>query len=223
MVACAESAGDEGDRRDEGTPGDAAVRVNARPSTTRLFDVQTVDADQPVTITADRIEFDNKQRVAIFDGGVKVVHSQFNLMAEQVFVFLDEENELKHILAQETVVMTNENIRAVCDWALYTHAEGTLVMRATVEGNVAQITRGPMDTMFGYQITLWLEDERMEVVKFPDSSTQGTIIISPGTLRPGGVKKETPEPKEEPAETDAEPAPPARKPSLYKDPEAVEE
>jgi len=186
------------------------------------FDRGGFDVEQPMVITADRIEFDNKEKVAIFDGQVKVAHSQFNLTAEQVFVFIDDANELRNILAQGAVVMTNENLRASCDWALYTRAEGTLVMRAGEEGNIAQIMRGA-DSTEGYQITLWLEDERIEAVKSPDSTSRATFTISPGTLRPGGAKKEAPEEKPEEEKTEEPEKPAPVKPSLYTDPEAQAE
>ena len=183
------------------------------------FDRGAFDAEQPMVVTADRIEFNNKEKVAIFDGQVKVTHSQFYLTADQVFVFMDDANELKNILAQGEVVVTNENNRASCDWALYTRAEDTLVMRAN-EGSVARLSRGA-DSAQGYQITLWLADELLEIIKFPDSSSQGMFTISGETLRPGGAKKETPE--EEPVDVDADAPAKTPAPALYLDPEATAE
>jgi len=172
------------------------------------FERGAFDTGLPMTITSERSEFANKEKVAIFDGQVKVTHPQFNLEAEQVFVFLNDANELKNILAQGVVVMTNDSIRAMCDWALYTRAEGTLVMRATVEGSTAKLLRGTVDSWLGTQITLWLEDGRIEVINSQLTFTMGT----------GGATKETPEPEEEKT---VEPEKP--KPSLYTDPEAQAE
>ena len=182
------------------------------------FERGAFDTEQPMTITSDRFEFDYKQMVAIFDEQVKVTHPQFYLEADQVFVFIDDTNEakkndLKNILAQGNVVMTNDKNRASCDWVLYTRAEGTLVMRAN-EGGYAQLMRGA-DSQEAKEFTLWLDDGRMQAV----GGTKTTI--SPETLKPGGAKKETPEVKKPEEEILVDPEKPAVvKPSLYKDPEA---
>jgi len=182
----------------------------------RLFSAQSMDIDQPMTITSERFEYDNKQMVAIFDENVKVAHPQFYLEAEQIFIFIDDDKKLKHILAQGSVRMTNENHRAMCEWALYTREEGTLMMRGN-EGGIVQLTRGN-DVQEGRQITIWMDDERMVV-------EGSTTVISPETLRPGRDVKKAPEPgeKNEPAETDEPPPPKTERPSLYRNPEARQE
>jgi len=177
-----------------------------------MFNRGMLDVDQPMTITSDRFEFDYKQKVAIFDANVKLAHPQFYLEADVVFVFLDGEgdklNELKNILAQGGVVMTNDDRRAECDWALYSRAEGTLVMRP-VERPLARIAQGS-NWQTGTNITFWVEDGRMTV-------EGSTVQIAGDTLRPGRDKKPAKEPEEEPAQEKP------RGPSLYKDPEAKAE
>jgi len=179
---------------------------------TRLFDRSTLDPTQPMTITSQRFEFDYKQLVAIFDADVKVAHPQFYLEADLVFVFITETNDVKNILAQGNVLMTNETSRAECDWALYTREEGTLVMKAADENGVAKITHGK-DLVTGPVITFWLDDERMTV----EGGFGGQL--SPETLRQNREEK----PAKEPEEKSAEDAPEKPKPSLYKDPEAKKE
>ncbi len=178
----------------------------------RMFSRGAIDMTQPTRITSERFEFDYKQMVAIFDEQVKVVHPQFYLEADRVFVFIDGTNDVKHILALGDVVMTNENRRAVCDKAMFSKAEGTLVL--TGVNRSAQLTRG-MDGVAGERITLWLEDERMVV----EGQTGSEFVIGPTTLKQGRDDKPEKPTKDKPAEAPEKPAEDG--PSLYTDPEAT--
>jgi len=121
-------------------------------------------------ITSERIEFDYKEMVAVFDENVRVENPQFLMLADRVLVFLDGTNDVRQILAIGRVSVTNELRSASCDRAVYTRAAEQIVLT----GN-AHLRRGA-DFVRGDRIDIWLNDERMEV-------SPGTFVIAPGTIK----------------------------------------
>ncbi len=134
----------------------------------------------PTVITAERIEFDYKEMVAVFDEDVNVKNEQFVMLADRVLVFLEGTNDVRQLLAMGHVALTNENRSAVCDRAVYTRATQQIVLTGD-----AKLQREG-DSVSGDRITIWLNDERMEV-------SPGTFVISPGTIKErdqlGGSRK----------------------------------
>ena len=134
-------------------------------------------------ITADKIEFDNKEGVILFDENVLVDDEQFMLRSERLLVFMEGTNDVKQIMAIGAVVITNENRSASCDKAVYTRANGQIVMT----GNARLLQAGAKGgEVQGEKITFWLNDERMEVSK------GSRVVLPPGTFKkvdglPGGV------------------------------------
>ncbi len=123
-------------------------------------------------ITADRIEFDNKEGVILFDNNVLVDDAQFVMRSEQLLVFTDGTNDIHQIMAIGSVNLTNENRSAVCDRAVYTRKDGQIVMT----GNV-KLLQHDKDTaaIEGNKITIWVDDERMLV-------EPGRLVLPPGMM-----------------------------------------
>lgn len=126
-------------------------------------------------ITADRIEFDNKEGVILFDNNVLVDDAQFVMRSEQLLVFTDGTNDIHQIMAIGSVNLTNENRSAVCDKAVYTRKDGQIVMT----GNV-KLLQHDKDTaaIEGNKITIWVDDERMLV-------EPGRLVLPPGMMDKG--------------------------------------
>ena len=128
-------------------------------------------------ITADKIEFDNKEGVILFDNHVLVDDERFVLRSNRLLVFLDGTNDVKQILAVGNVVITNETRTASCNKAVYTKESGQIVMtgdaRLVNGGNKGGEVRGE-------RITFWLNDERMEV------SAGSKVVLPPGTFKKAG-------------------------------------
>ncbi len=128
-------------------------------------------------ITADKIEFDNKEGVILLDNNVLVDDERFVLRSKRLLVFLDGTNDVKQILAVGNVVITNENRIASCDKAVYTKENGQVVMT----GNARLLNGGNRGgEVRGERITFWLDDERMEV------SAGSKVVLPPGTFRKAG-------------------------------------
>lgn len=117
-------------------------------------------------ITADRMEYNYKEAVAIMTDNVLVDDPRFRLTSDRLFVFLDGTNSLSQLVVLGNVTVLNENRRATCDKAVYTKSEGRLVM----VGN-ARLTNvgdnGKETSVSGDKITIWTDDQRMEVYPRP--------------------------------------------------------
>ena len=128
-------------------------------------------------ITATSMEYNYKEAVVVMTDDVVVDDARFRLTADRLFVFLDGTNSLSQLVVMGRVAVSNENRRAVCDRAVYTKADGKLVM----VGN-AKLTNlaadGKQSSVAGDKITIWTDDQRMEVyprptLTLPAGSTDG--------------------------------------------------
>lgn len=135
--------------------------------------------EQESVITADKIEFDNKEGVILFDQNVVVDDAQFQLKSDRLLVFMKGTNDVNQIMAIGSVVITNENRSAVCDKAVYTKESGQIVMT----GNAKLRQEGAKGgEVLGDRIVFWLNDERMEVSK------RSRVVLPPGTFKRGTGK-----------------------------------
>ena len=130
-------------------------------------------------ITAERIEFDNKEGVILFDQKVLVDDEQFVMRADQLLVFMEGTNDVQQIMAVGSVSITNDNRCASCDKAVYTKKSGQIVMT----GHAKLMRQGSQGgEVTGERITFWLDDERMEV--YPN----GRVVLPPGTFNKSDSK-----------------------------------
>ena len=135
--------------------------------------------EREAVITANRIEFDNKEGVILFDENVLVDDAQFIMRSERLLVFMEGTNDVQQILAIGAVSITNENRAASCDKAVYTKKSGQIVMT----GNARLMRQGDQGgEVTGNRITFWLDDERMEV-------SPGRVVLPPGTFNKADAKK----------------------------------
>jgi len=126
------------------------------------------------TITADKIEFDNKEGVILFDKNVLVDDEQFIMRSDRLIVFMAGTNDVDQIMAIGHVSLTNENRSAKCDKAVYTRKDSQIVLtgNAVLEqgGDKAGAVSGP-------QIAIWLDDEKIEV------RGGGKVTLPPDTFK----------------------------------------
>ena len=125
-------------------------------------------------ITADKIEFDNKEGVILFDQNVLVSDPQFVMRSDRLIVFLEGTNDVNQIMAIGNVSLTNENRSARCDKAVYTRKEGQIVMSGEVELRQGGDKSG---AVFGKKMAIWLNEERMEILE------GGKVTLPPDTFK----------------------------------------
>jgi lipopolysaccharide transport protein LptA len=130
-------------------------------------------------ITAERIEFDNKEGVILFDENVLVDDEQFVMRSDRLLVFMEGTNDVQQIMAVGNVSITNQSRSASCGKAVYTKKDGQIVMT----GKARLMSQGDKGgEVAGDRIVFWLNDERMEV--YP-----GRVVLPPGTFNKADATK----------------------------------
>ena len=109
------------------------------------------------TITSDRLEFDYKEYIALFEGHVKIVDPQFTMTSDKMLIFFENTNSVSRVDAVGHVHMESLDRKATCGKAVYTRNNGAIVM--TIDPIV---TKGE-NTLRGQKITVWLGSSRVDV------------------------------------------------------------
>ena len=135
-------------------------------------------AERESVITAKKIEFDNKEGVILFDENVLVDDAQFVMRSDRLLVFMEGTNDVQQVMAIGNVSITNANRAAQCDKAVYTKKDGRIVMTGTAR--LRQVGKEAGEVA-GDRITIWVDDERMEV-------SPGRVVLPPGTFSKGSQK-----------------------------------
>lgn len=164
----------------QNAPVETPVVVVGKPAADA--NVSTNVAARESVITAKRIEFDNKEGVILFDEDVLVDDPQFLMRSDRLLVFMEGTNDVQQIMAVGRVSITNANRTASCDKAVYTKKDGRIVM--TGDARLKQQGKQAADVA-GERITIWVDDERMEVVP-------GHVVLPPGTFNKSGMQKMLP-------------------------------
>jgi len=107
-------------------------------------------------ITANKLAFDYKKRVATFEGDVSVVDPEVRMSSDTMTVTFNASNDVDLVRASGDVRIWQGVRVAKCDRAVYDAGEGKVVLM----GN-AELNRGK-DLIRGKIITFWVNEERME-------------------------------------------------------------
>ena len=177
----------------------AAPKQEAKKKTpASFFGMDTKDSgkDAPqreTVITADKIDFDNKEGIILFDENVLIDDAQFIMRSDRLMVFMEGTNDVSQILAIGNVNITNELRHATCDKAVYTRKDAQIVMSADGDKDVHLETQGDSaGTVKGARVVIWLDDERVQVLSREGAAQQPKVTIpSLGSLNraTGGEKK----------------------------------
>lgn len=125
-------------------------------------------AQQKMIVTSSEQSVNYSKRLLIYKGDVKVTWEDMELEAEQIEVYLTEENTLNKIVAKGKVKInrTINNIQVNCQVATYMYEDGIL----TLEGDV-QYTDEMGNNLLAEQMTIWTEEERLEAKGSPVVAT----------------------------------------------------
>ncbi|MGN0854837.1 MAG: LptA/OstA family protein [Kiritimatiellia bacterium] len=157
-------------------------------------------APRSVRITSDRTDFDRREGVIMFDRNVFVDDAEYQMHADQLYVFLDtnrldrvgrtEEHQssdvLRRIVALGNVSITNAARVGSCAKAVYTKATSKIVMYGdSAKGLFATLTDNGRrrSQVEGRRITFWIDTEQVEV----EGST--VTLDAGGFSGPDGAKK----------------------------------
>lgn len=156
----------------------AAPETGKKPDKAAKVQKAAETPGREAVITANRIEFDNKEGVILFDENVLVDDERFVMRSDRLLVFMEGTNDVQQIMAVGRVSITNQNRSASCEKAVYTKKDGQIVMT----GSARLMRQGDEGgEVTGNRITFWLDDERMEV-------SPGRVVLPPGTFKKADTK-----------------------------------
>ena len=128
-------------------------------------DPKAAAAPRSVKITSERTDYDRKEGVIMFDRNVCVDDVEYQMHANQLYVFLDGTNDLKRIVAIGNVAITNDMRVGTCAKAAYTKSTSKIVMYGDGESVMARLEDNGKNrsSVEGRKITFWIDSEQVEV------------------------------------------------------------
>ncbi|MDG1996272.1 MAG: LptA/OstA family protein [Emcibacteraceae bacterium] len=102
------------------------------------------NVDNPVDISADRLEVKQKENIAFFTGNVVVTQSDMSLVSDRITVFYEGEREegntssISRLDASGNVVMTSQTETIRSTWGVYDLAEKIITLGGQVVFNNAE-------------------------------------------------------------------------------------
>ncbi|MGI8640518.1 MAG: LPS export ABC transporter periplasmic protein LptC [Pyrinomonadaceae bacterium] len=137
-----------------------------------LYDVKKKENGKestvPVFASANKLFYEKDKNVLRYEGNVDIRQGTDRIIAGVANVFLNDKNEVSQTVAENNVVITQPNRKAVGDYAQYTAVDEKVVLR----GNPAKIEDGENGSSQGAQMTVFLREKRVvSESKTPQNNT----------------------------------------------------
>ena len=132
------------------------------------------NADQPLRITSQQLEADNKNSVIIFSGNVVAKQGKVTIYADSARVYYEkkeEGNEIREVVATGNVKIQEADRLAVAQNAVFTNAEQKIVLTGQ-----PKVWQGK-DMVSGEKITILLEEDKSFVESGPERRVE--VILYP--------------------------------------------
>ena len=125
-------------------------------------------------ITSDHLLFDYGNKLAVFTGNVVVTDPDMNITADELTIHLDDEDQVRLIVAKGNVVIRMEGMHSVSGLATYTPADQKLVLeeRPQVFRENSVLT-GTVITYFRLEDRMQAENPRL--INFEDAQRERTL------------------------------------------------
>ena len=139
------------------------------------YSVETGSRPDPTVVTSDRLQVDYANNMGTFEGNVLAIDPRITVRADRMIVmFGSETNETKsiqRIVAEGSVVVTQDNRKSTSDRAEYTAKDGKVILTGK------PFVETPEGTVTGEKITFWRGLQKMDV----ESASQ--LVIHPDQTR----------------------------------------
>ena len=142
-------------------------------------------SDQPLRVTSQQLEADNKQLVITFTGNVVAKQGEMTIYADIARVYYEkkeEGNEVREIVATGNVRIQEADRLATCQKAVFTNAEQKIVLTGQ-----PKVWQGK-DMVSGEKIIILLEEDKSFVESGPDQKVE--MVLFPKGEQ--GLRKEKP-------------------------------
>ena len=131
-------------------------------------------ADQPLRVTSQQLEADNKNSIVIFSGNVVAKQGKVTIYADSARVYYEkkeEGNEIREIVATGNVKIQEADRLATSQNAVFTNADQKIVLTGQ-----PKVWQGK-DMVSGEKITILLEEDKSFVESGPERRVE--VIFYP--------------------------------------------
>lgn len=154
-------------------PLTAARAADAAPAASAA-----ADAEAPLDLSADRVEWDRARRVAVYRGRVRAAQGSLRLRADRLTVRLDEADAVRELHAEgrsrwEQTLASGRALRAAADSIRYLPQE----RRAVLERQVRLDSGG--HEFRGARLVYLLDEERVETAPAADGDGRVRLRLRP--------------------------------------------
>jgi lipopolysaccharide export system protein LptA len=142
--------------------------VQSRLTRVRNFSTPN-DSTVPVHASASAILYERSGRVIKYRGNVDIRQGSDRLTAENVDIYLAENNDVSRTVAETSVVITQPGRRGAGDWAQYDANSGSVILR----GDPASVSDAQTGATQSAQITYFLKDKKATSIGRSDRESGG--------------------------------------------------
>ena len=111
----------------------------------------------PVYAAANKMFYNRENRQLRYEENVDIRQGTDRITAGKADIYMDEQNEMSKTVAEQSVVITQPNRRALGDWAQYTATDEIAILR----GNPARIDDNENGSSQGAQMTVYMRENRV--------------------------------------------------------------
>ncbi len=126
-------------------------------------------ARKPVTITADRMEADNKKNFVVFRGNV-AAEEDFLICSDELYLRYGEGQRVDKLTATGSVRIYQDDKESLSDNAVYDREARTIVLTG------GPVVRQCTDTVRGDKITVYVDEDRVVVESQGGSRVKAVIM-----------------------------------------------
>jgi lipopolysaccharide export system protein LptA len=160
-----------------------AVNTHSTPGPESLLGALSLTASRdPISVSADVMEFDYRVRVLTYKGSVVVTQGDMKLESNSLTVALDEQPDgrIKEVVADGQVRLSKG-----ARWATGGHAVFDQARNIVVLSDNAEVHDGP-NRVSGDRVVVYLNEER-SVVEGGNHRVTAELFPSHGNPTPGGI------------------------------------
>lgn len=112
------------------------------------------ESNAPVYVSSERMSYNRDSRLVRYETNVDIRQGTDRILGGAADIYLDDKNELSRSEIKDNVVITQPNRRAVGDYAQYTAADESVILR----GNPARVDDAENGSSSGGQMTVYLRN-----------------------------------------------------------------
>jgi len=112
----------------------------------------------PALATSDRMSYSDTDRILHYEGAVDIKQGADRIQSATADVYLQKEvNEVDHTIAERDVIVTQPGRQGTGEWAQYTAADETIVLK----GHPAHVVDTEQGTTEGERLTVYLRENKV--------------------------------------------------------------